>query len=102
MELTVYLSMVTAALSFLAAESSVFAPVREWAAKKHALLGKLASCCYCLGHWVAFILAALYKPRLFELWWLLDYVLTALAVAWLAAFQSMLLCVLMNAGEKKE
>ncbi len=30
---------------------------------------------------------AIYRPRLFDAWWLLDYFMTTLVVAWLAAFQ---------------
>lgn len=61
-----------------------------------ALLGDLVSCPYCFGHWVAFALTAVYKPRLFEVWWPLDYFLTALVIAWLAAFQAALLCLIME------
>lgn len=41
-------------------------------------LGRLACCGYCLGHWVAFGLVAIYRPRLLEVRWLLDYSLAAL------------------------
>jgi hypothetical protein len=29
-------------------------------------------------------LVAIYRPRLFNAWWLLNYLLTALVIAWLA------------------
>ncbi len=60
----------------------------------------MARCGYCLGHWAAFGLVAVYRPRLFEAWWLLDYVLTALVIAWLAAFQWAALCWLMEKAKK--
>lgn len=44
-------------------------------------------CGYCLGFWVALGFAALTCVRLFDPWWALDYVMTGLAVAWLAAWQ---------------
>ncbi len=55
-------------------------------------LGKMACCGYSLGHWVAFGLVTIYRPRLFETWWLLDFFLAALVIAWLAAFQWAALC----------
>ncbi len=59
------------------------------------------NCCgSCLGHWVALGLVAIYRPRLFESGWLLDYVLTALVIAWLAAFQWAALCWLMDHAGK--
>jgi hypothetical protein len=57
--------------------------------------GELVSYGYCLGHWMAFALVGVYYARLFELWWPLDYLLTALVMAWLSAFQWALMCSLM-------
>jgi hypothetical protein len=45
---------------------------------------------------VAFVLVAVYKPKLFEFWWLLDYFLTALVIAWLSGLQWVLMCLLME------
>ena len=63
-------------------------------------LGKLAGCGYCLGYWVALGLVAIYRPKLFEAWRLLDSVLTALVVAWLVAFQWAALCRLTEKAEE--
>jgi hypothetical protein len=49
---------------------------------------------------VAFVLVAIYRAKLFQLWWLLDYFLTALVIAWLSAFQGILLCWLMDKAGK--
>ncbi len=92
--------MVTASVAFALAEAAVFEGLRDWAKGCSVWLGKFASCGYCLGHWVAFSLVALYRPRLFEAWWLLDYFLTALVMAWLAAFQWGALCWLMEKAGK--
>lgn len=100
MEKVLYLSFVTASVSFTVAETKLFLPLREWAMRINAYLGELLSCGYCLGHWVAFALVAIYQPRLFEFWWLLDYFLTALVIAWLAAFQWIALCWLMERAGK--
>jgi hypothetical protein len=87
METALYLSFVTASISFTVTETKLFAPLREWARGKETLVGRLLSCGYCLGHWVAFALVAIYQPRLFQRHWLLDYFLTALAIAWIGAFE---------------
>ena len=88
----ILLSIVTASISFTVAEMKLFAPFREWIKRKSSLFGELFSCGYCFGHWIAFILVAIYRPRLFQFWWLLDYFLTALVVAWLAAVQWIIMC----------
>lgn len=91
----IYLSLVTASISFTVTETKIFMPLREWVRTKNSCLGKLLSCGYCFAHWVAFSLVAIYRPKLVESWWLLDYFLTAIAVAWLSAFQWIILCWLM-------
>ena len=84
---TILLSLANAAVAFTAAEMKIFRPFRDWAKAKNRWLGELFSCGYCLAHWSAFVLTAIYRPRLFHAWWLLDYFLTALVIAWLSAFQ---------------
>jgi len=96
MKTVLLLSLVTAAVSFTVTETKLFEGLRKGAASWRQLLGDLMSCPYCFGHWVAFALTAVYQPRLFEGWWPLDYFLTALVIAWLAAFQSALLCLIME------
>jgi len=100
MEKVLYLSIVTASIAFTVSETKLFLPLREWIKRKNFYLGKLFSCGYCLGHWVAFALVAIYRPKLFDLWWLLDYFLAALVIAWLAAFQWIVLCWLMKKAGK--
>jgi hypothetical protein len=82
----VLLSLVTASVAFTLSETTVFAGLRDWVKGRSLWLGKLACCGYCMGHWIAFGLVAIYRPRLFEAWWPLDYFCTALVIAWLAAF----------------
>jgi hypothetical protein len=100
LEQVVWLSLVTASVAFTFCETMLFAGLRDWVKERSAWLGKLACCGYCLGHWVAFVLVAIYRPRLFAGWWPLDYFLTALVIAWLAAFQWATLCWLMGRAEK--
>lgn len=100
MEQVALLSLVAASIAFTISETAAFAGMRERAKNWHPWLGKLASCGYCLGHWVALGLVTIYRPRLFEVWWLLDYLLTALIIAWLAAFQWAAFCWLMEKAGK--
>jgi len=100
MEKVVYLSFVTALISFTVAEAKLFLPLRERVKKRNSHLAELLSCGYCLGHWVAFGSVAIYRAKLFEFWWLLDYLLTALVISWLSTFQWILLCWLMEKAGK--
>ena len=92
------LSLVTASISYTVTETKLFKPLREWVGKLP--MGELLSCGYCLGHWVAFALVAIYRPRLFEMWWPLDYFLTALLIAWLSGVQWVLMCYVMQKAGK--
>ena len=100
MENVLYLSFATASISFTITETKMFMSVREWVKRKNSFLGGFLSCGYCFAHWVAFALVTIYQPKLFELWWLLDYFFTALVIAWLAAFQWSLMCWLMEKSGK--
>ncbi|MFO1434161.1 MAG: DUF1360 domain-containing protein [Candidatus Competibacteraceae bacterium] len=99
-EQLLWLSMANAAIAFTVTEAKIFERLREWIKGKSAFCGELFSCGYCLGHWSAFLLVAVYQPRLFERWWPLDYFLTALVIAWLSGFQWALLCWLMEKAGK--
>ena len=81
MEKVIYLSFVTASISFTVTETKLFLPVREWVKKRNAFSGELISCGYCFSLWVAFGLVAIYRLRLFGGWWLLDYFLASLVIA---------------------
>jgi hypothetical protein len=95
-----YFSLAAASISFTISETKLFKPFRGWIKSRSRFLGELFSCGYCLGHWVSFALAALYRPRIFYLWQPLDYFLTALVIAWLAAFQWIVLALLMEKAGK--
>ena len=96
----IFLSFVTASMSFTVTETKMLLPLREWARTKNSYLGELLSCGYCFAHWVAFLMVAIYRPKLFESWWLLDYFLIAIAIAWLGAFQWIIMCWLMEMAGK--
>ena len=95
-EKVIYLSLITASISYTVTETKLFKSVREWIKGKSYYFGELLCCGYCFGHWVSFALVIIYKPRLFVFWEIIDYFLTALVVAWLSAFQWLLMCWLMK------
>jgi uncharacterized protein DUF1360 len=55
-----------ASVAFAMTETTALAGLRDWAKGRSAWLGKLASCGYCQGHWIAFGLLVIYRPRIFE------------------------------------
>lgn len=96
----ILLSMVTASISFTISESFIFKSFREYLKLNFNLFGHLFSCGYCLGHWIAFILVLIFKPKIFEFYWIIDYFLTILLISWLSAFQWISLCFLMKLSDK--
>jgi len=90
------LALATASASFTVCEMRLFAGFREWVARRNQWLGELFSCAYCLGHWIALGLVAVYRARLFHAWLPLDYFLTALVIAWASALQWVVMCWLMD------
>lgn len=100
MEKVIYLSFITASLSFSVTETKIFLPLREWVKGKSSFFGELISCGYCFGHWVAFALVVIYQPKLFNSWWLLDYFLTAIVIAWLSGIQWSTMCWIMEKAGK--
>jgi hypothetical protein len=66
LEQVVWLSLVTASVAFTLCEMKLFAELRNWVKRRSVWRGKLICCGYCLGHWVAFCLVAIYRPMAFE------------------------------------
>jgi hypothetical protein len=97
----VYLSFVTACISFTITETKLFEAFRNLLNEKNNFLSKLFNCGYCLGHWVAFVLVAIYRPKLVSSFFSpMDCFFTALVIAWLSGFQWIFLCYLMRITEK--
>lgn len=94
------LSMVCACVSFTIAETLVFRRFREMVAGRSAWLGKLVSCGYCLGCWIALGLVIVCRPRAFAVHPVLDAALTAAVIAWLSAFQWLALGLMMQKAGK--
>jgi H+/Cl- antiporter ClcA len=100
MPAALYLSFVTAAISYTVTETKLFRPLREWLQRKNSFLGELISCGYCFGFWVALVITIIYRPRLFDLWWPLDYLLTATVIFWLGGIQWAVMCWLTEKAGK--
>jgi hypothetical protein len=96
MKEVILLSFVNASISFTVSEAAIFKRLREWCSGKNSFIGSVISCGYCLGFWTAFILVAVCQPKTFEYWWVLNYFLTALVIAWLSALQWAAMCWLMK------
>jgi len=95
------LSIVTASIAFTVSETVVFRTFRETVTRRSSWFGKLFSCGYCLGHWIALGLVAAYRPRVFfSPVAVLDFGLTVLLVAWAAAFQWIILVILFKVAGK--
>lgn len=95
-----YLSFVTASICFAVTETRLCQRFRESIKSRNIFMGELVSCGYCLGHWVSGGLVVIYTPRLTRVWWPLDYLLAVVIIAWLSAFQWVLMCCLMQKAGK--
>jgi hypothetical protein len=59
--------------------------LRDWAHKHNpTFLGAMLECSYCTSHWVAFVFVAAYRPRIIELFYPLDLLVSALVMVALA------------------
>lgn len=74
------------AMSFT--QGSMFEPLRAWVARKNKLLGALAGCFFCLGHWIAFAGVAVYQPRPLRLSLVADLIVSAFAIVTLSTLAS--------------
>ncbi len=93
----IWLSFANASVAFTITETKLFRRCREWVKERSRWAGELVSCGYCLGHWSGFALTLIYRPQVFRHSWSpLSLALTAIAIAWLSAFQWIVLCWLMQ------
>jgi len=99
--LVLLLAAATASIAFTISETVLFRGFRDFVNAKSAWFGKLFSCGYCLGHWVALALVIAYRPRVyFSAWPVLDYGMTVLLIAWIAAFQWIALAMMVKVAGK--
>ena len=96
----ILLSIATACISYTVTEAAVFRSFRAWIGLERKFIGKLIHCGFCFGFWVAAVMEYVFIPQLFSIWYPVGYVLTALVIAWLSAFQWAIMCCLMKYAGK--
>lgn len=60
----VVLAMVVSSISYTISSMEIFEPLRNFCNKMNSWLGSLASCFYCLSHWVTFFFVIIYRPQI--------------------------------------
>jgi hypothetical protein len=75
-----FLGLAVSAISTTVSLSSLFSRFRRWANRRSSWFGRLVDCAYCSSHWIAFFAVAWYHPRVFEGWWLANWVVVTFAV----------------------
>jgi len=81
------IALASASISMTITQTELFAGLRAWTAKKHALLGHLFHCFYCLSHWVVFIAMVIYHPYLLHSGiTIVDWAMTAFITLTLTTF----------------
>ncbi|MEB5974402.1 DUF1360 domain-containing protein [Pantoea dispersa] len=81
------IALASASIAMTLTQTELFAGLRAWTARKHALLGHLFHCFYCLSHWVVFAAMLVYRPTLLNSGLpLIDWLMTAFITLTLATF----------------
>lgn len=65
----IYLSIACGAISFTVSKSKFFESLRTWTKAKVPVIGEALSCPYCLSHWVALGLTAVFLPDPLRSFW---------------------------------
>jgi hypothetical protein len=87
------LSLVASTTSVTLTKARVFRGLRDVVARCGGWLGDLARCPYCMSHWIAMLLVAVYRPRLTECSLpILDYVVSVFSIVAMATLWSAGIC----------
>ncbi len=81
----IVLALATAAISVTIAKARMFASVRKWIAERNEWLGDLASCNYCMSHWVSIAFVVIYRPVLIPQWIFVDLLVSMFVMVTIAA-----------------
>lgn len=82
----VLLGICCGTISYTISKGSIFGPLREWIIMRNLWLGKLATCPYCMSHWVAFLAMLIFHPRVIDSSYLVaSYIATWFTLAGLSA-----------------
>jgi len=79
------LMLAVCAVTLTLTKSSMFKWLRDLAWRAHPVIGKMASCPYCMSHWVALTAVGVYQPRPIALIWPADMVVSWFAIVGAAA-----------------
>lgn len=83
----VAIALAAASTSMTITQTELFAGLRAWTAKKHALLGHLFHCFYCMSHWTVLVGMLIYRPYLLHSdMAVIDWVMTAFITLTLTTF----------------
>ncbi|WP_205960942.1 DUF1360 domain-containing protein [Pantoea rodasii] len=83
----VSIALAAASVAMTITQTELFAGLRAWTAKKHALLGHLFHCFYCMSHWTVLAGMLIYRPALLHSdMALVDWVMTAFITLTLTTF----------------
>lgn len=85
----VAIALASASIAMTITQTELFAGLRAWTAKKHALLGHLFHCFYCMSHWTVLVSMLIYRPYLLHSdVAVVDWVMTAFITLTLTTFIS--------------
>jgi len=93
------LASATSAISITITKGGVFSKQRQWIKGRNSWLGKLVSCPYCLSHWVAAALVAIYQPTPLSAWLPVDLAISVFITVAIAAVISGVILWLMPFSE---
>lgn len=81
----VVLALAVAAASFTIARTKITEPLRKKLGTT-SWFGKLINCPYCVSHWLSFGAVGIYRVRLVDQLYVLDLLVTAMAMVAVSAF----------------
>lgn len=85
------LALATSAISVTITRSGLFHGLRSFADRRSRWFGELMHCPYCMSHWVSLVLMWWYGLRILPgTFWLIDLLISALAVVATASFFTLL------------
>ena len=84
----VWFSFAVAAIACTISRAQVFSFLRFWIKQKSEWLGELINCPYCTSHWLALGFVVIYRPVLFNQYWLIDLLVSWFVIVALSAIIS--------------
>lgn len=94
-----FISLVVSTTSVTISETKPFEKMRRFLKDRCGWLGHLVGCPYCVSHYISGLLVLIYRPKIIEGFFLLDYIMTVFVVVALATFWSLVICICLSAIE---